>query len=143
MTAHQLAYLSCIVSTDRDPLLRALASHDVHVITLLGDDVTDEPSLMHAVGQQMGLGERMRPTTWDGFRDALFEVMTAPGASLAAVVWEGSDHMVSGDLQDFLQAATLLHDVAIATRRAADVRSFTFFLGSGPGYRPFTSLEGL
>lgn len=140
MTQPILNYLSCINTFDRANLLKTLSSWGFAVVVFDGETVTTARELMEQVGQQFGLHETMHPRSWDGFRDALFEIMTTADSEEVALIWDHSDHMVANDLQDFLKAATILHDVAVATRRAQNINSYFFLLGKQPGYRHLTTI---
>lgn len=136
----RLSYFSCIHSHDRALLLQTLAEREFVVVAFDGGSVTNGSSLMEQIGQQLGLDESMRPKSWDGLRDALFEVMISAGGKQVALVWEHADHMSRGDLQDFLESITILHGVAIDTRRARNINSYTLLLGEQPEYRRLDDL---
>jgi len=139
MTHTQLKYLSCISNIDRPVLLEKLSTWGFTVIIFDGAMVNNTTDLMNQVGLQLGLQEEMIPKSWDAFRDAVFEVMATAGTDQVAMIWDNSDHMLSTDLQDLIQAATILQDVAVATLRARNVDSYFFLLGELPGYRRLDS----
>jgi hypothetical protein len=135
MAHTQLKYLSCISNIDRAMLLETLSARGFTAIIFNGAMIKNGPDLMNQVGLQLGLQKEMIPKSWDALRDALFEVMTTAGGDQVAMVWDDSDHMLSADLQDFLQATTILQDVAVATLRTQKADSYFFLLGELPGYR--------
>lgn len=135
-----LEYLSCIRSADRAALLKNLSDWGFTTVIFNGEKVHNAQELFQQVGLQLGLQEAMKPKSWDSFRDALFEVMTQSQKAEIALIWDSSDQMLAGDLQDFLQAMNILESVAISTRRAREIDSYTFLLGASDAYRPLSTL---
>jgi|GEM_PF-5174792 len=131
----QLEYLNCINDTDRSELQKMLEAKGFAIISFEGNDVKNATDLMNQIGLQLGCQKGMNPKGWDSLRDTLFEVMTTSKKGNVALIWENSDHMLSGELQDFLKACSTLRDVAIATRRTEKANSFFFILGKQPSYR--------
>ncbi|HSL59572.1 MAG TPA: hypothetical protein VK866_17120, partial [Acidimicrobiales bacterium] len=131
----RLPYLVCVRSDDRDALLDALGAWGYDLAHLDGSAAVDGPSLWAAFADQLGVPDDIRPRGWDGFRDAAFEVLTTAGATRLALIWEHADALVAGDLQDLLEATSVLEHVMIDVRRNRGIEAIGVLLGDGPGYR--------
>lgn len=140
MMYERLEYLSSVRQMESGELRAALGARGFDVVVFDGEAVTGAPALLAEFGHQMGMSDEMQPTGWDGFRDAAFEVMVRSGSEQVALLWENSHRLLTNDLQDFLKATTILHGVAISTRRARGIESYTFLLGDVPGYRSLDQL---
>jgi len=122
-------------------LTRVLNEESITTWSLNGSNVIDQKTLFQQIQQGLPWSAgRSEIHGWDAFKDSLWEMVTQQEGKEFALIWNDTQAMLDGGLQDFVTASHILTELG---RQLYNPNSndqprkifYLFFLGEGANFQ--------
>jgi barstar (barnase inhibitor) len=132
------------------PMLKdELPKHGVAIYPLSGDAIHDEASLLQAFAQEVPFevftpDDLVPPINWNAFGDCLSSGLGSRPETRVAIIWEGADRMLSGNLSLLLDAVERIGREADRMQRYdPPVELRVCLIGDGPNFPDYPGVGPL
>ena len=135
-----LGLVTLINKASLPDLEAALSEWRYHSLYLKGDVVHDEQTFLAQATQDLPMPVGLRPKSWSGFMDGLWEGLGGIKENQVAIIWTHADNMLSGGLSDLIKALDCLTTLArqvynpTETGFSREMTLKVFLIGDGPNF---------